>query len=136
MSHVIPFIISLIAMLGLDALWLGWMLHRFYVPQLGHLLGESFRIGPAIAFYPLYAFILCHFVVFPELKQPSGYFHVLLQGMLFGLLAYGTYDLTNQATLKNWPLTVTLVDMLWGAALSAMVGCIAVFFTRYFMNRL
>lgn len=136
MQLVISFIISLLAILALDALWLGLMFKRFYTLQLGHLLGESMRIGPAIAFYLLYAFSLCHFVVIPELKQPSGYFHVLLQGVLFGLLAYGTYDLTNQATLKNWPLTVTLVDMAWGACLSAMVSGIAVMFTRYVLNRL
>ncbi|MCE5318193.1 MAG: DUF2177 family protein [Parachlamydia sp.] len=136
MQFVLSFIFSLLAVLCLDALWLGLMLKRFYVPQMGHLLSESMRIGPAIAFYLLYAFSLCHFVVLPELKQPSSYFHVLLQGALLGLFAYGTYDLTNQVTLKHWPLTVTLVDMVWGASLSAMVSGIAVIFTRYVTNRL
>lgn len=78
----------------------------------------------AISFYLLFIFGLLVFVVTPALKDNS-LLHAVLYGALFGLITYATYDLTNLATLKNWPLTMTLVDLVWGAVLSASVSAIA-----------
>ena len=119
-------------MVMIDALWLSFMLKRFYAPNMGHLLSNSVRLGPAILFYVLYAFALNVFVVEPELKNNMGYLNVLFMGMLFGLVTYGTYDLTNQITLKNWPYMLTIVDMAWGSLLAGMVSVIATYATRYF----
>lgn len=124
--------IILISMILIDGVWLGTMLKVFYEPKIGHLLAHSMSFLPAIIFYVLYAAALNVFVVLPALRNNTGYFHVLLLGLLFGLVTYGTYDLTNQATLKGWPWMLTLVDMAWGSFMAAMVSLIATLATRYF----
>lgn len=116
----------------IDAIWLGMMLKPFYTLHLHHLLSNSISIPPAVIFYLLYAFALNIFVVFPALKEGTGYFNLLFLGCLFGMVTYGTYDLTNQATLKNWPWILTFVDMAWGGCLTGTVSIIATFTTRYF----
>ncbi len=119
-------------MIVIDALWLGLMLSRFYAPNIGHLLKDSMSLAPAVIFYILYAIALNVFVVIPALKNHTGYLDLFLLGLLFGLVTYGTYDLTNQVTLKNWPWKLTLVDMSWGSFLTGLVSLISTFVTRYF----
>jgi uncharacterized membrane protein len=108
-----------IAMLALDAVWLSTMAERLYRPQLGALLAHEFRVGPAIAFYALYLFGIVYFAAAPALKE-GGWSKAALNGALLGLVAYGTYDLTNQATLIHWPVMVTMLDLVWGALLTAV----------------
>ena len=107
-----------LAMLALDSIWLTTMASRLYRPQLGDLLLDEFRAGPAVAFYALYLFGVVYFATAPALKD-GGWRKAALNGALLGLVAYGTYDLTNQATLVHWPVTVTVVDLLWGAFLTS-----------------
>lgn len=126
------FFTILISMILIDGIWLGTMLKPLYVPKIGHLFAHSMSFLPAVFFYLLYAAALNIFVVLPALKNDSGYFHILLLGLLFGMVTYGTYDLTNQATLKNWPWMLTAIDMAWGSVLAAMVSLIATFGSRYF----
>lgn len=130
--NLFSFFIIMISMIFLDGLWLGIMFPRFYAHNIGHLLTESMAILPAVIFYILFAIALNIFVVTPALKNNTGYFDLLWLGLLFGMVTYGTYDLTNQATLKNWPWTVTLVDIAWGGCLTAAVSLISTFLTRYF----
>lgn len=109
----------------LDALWLRWAGPNLYRPALGELLAGSFRLAPAIAFYLLYIAAIVWFAV------RAGHAHggvgtAMLNGALLGAICYATYDLTNQATMKVWPVHVTLVDIAWGAfatAVAAGVGC-------------
>jgi uncharacterized membrane protein len=108
-----------VGMLALDAIWLSTMAERLYRPQLGALLAEEFRAGPAVAFYAIYLFGVVYFSVAPALKI-GGWRKAALNGALLGLVAYGTYDLTNQATLRNWPVLVTMLDLVWGAFLTAV----------------
>lgn len=131
-STFFSFFVIIISMILIDGLWLALMLKRFYVPNIGHLLSDSMAIWPAIIFYILYGIALNVFVVLPALKNNTGYFDLLLLGLLFGMVTYGTYDLTNQVTLKNWPWTVTLVDISWGSCLTATVSLISTYLTRYF----
>lgn len=134
-STFFPILISIISMILIDALWLGFMLKRLYVPNIGHLLSDSrasMAIWPAIIFYILYGIGLNVFVVLPALKNNSGYMEILLLGILFGMVTYGTYDLTNQATLKNWPWLLTVVDIAWGSFLTGTVSLISTYMTRYF----
>ncbi len=126
------FLIVMISMTLMDGLWLGIMIKRFYLPNVGHLFRDSMAIWPAIIFYILYGIALSVFVVLPALKNSTGYFEVLLLGILFGMVCYGTYDLTNQATLKNWPWVVTIVDIAWGGCLTGAVSLISTFTMRYF----
>lgn len=108
-------------MLALDVIWLSTMAERFYRPQLGTLLADDFRAGPALAFYALYLFGVVWFAVAPALRE-GDWRKAALNGALFGLVAYGTYDLTNQATLRHWPALVTGVDLLWGAFLTGVAA--------------
>jgi len=119
-------------MIVIDGLWLTLMLKRFYVPNIGHLLNDLMAIWPAVIFYILYGIALNVFVVLPALKNNTGYLELLLLGLLFGMVTYGTYDLTNQVTLKNWPWIVTVVDIAWGSCLAGAVSLISTFVTRYF----
>jgi uncharacterized membrane protein len=119
-------------MILIDGLWLVFMLKRFYAPNLGHLLNDSVAILPAVIFYLLFALALNVFVVLPALKNNTRTIELLFLGLLFGMVTYGTYDLTNQVTLKNWPWIVTVVDIAWGSTLAAALSFISTFVTRYF----
>ncbi len=119
-------------MVLIDGLWLGLMLNRFYVPNIGQLLSDSMSILPVLIFYLLFAIALNVFVVIPALKNNTGYLDLFLLGLLFGMVTYGTYDLTNQATLKNWPWVLTVVDMTWGSFLVGVVSLISTYLTRKF----
>ena len=119
MSFVLAYGGAAVGMLALDAIWLSTMAQRIYRPQLGALLAEEFRAGPALAFYALYLFGVVYFASAPALRN-GGWRKAALNGALLGLVAYGTYDLTNQATLHHWPVLVTVVDLTWGAFLTAV----------------
>lgn len=104
----------------IDMLWLGLVARNFYHTQLGHLLGDV-NWTAAIIFYLIFLVGLTFFAIYPA--TASGTIKTaLLLGALFGFFTYATYDLTNLATLKDWPLSVTLVDMAWGAVLGASVS--------------
>jgi len=116
----------LLPLLGLDALWLGLVAKNFYRKYLGYLMAEKFLLWPAAIFYLLYAFGLLVFALLPALQERSVW-GAVWRGALLGLIAYGTYDLTNQATMAKWPLIVTVVDLAWGALVSAIV-CAAAYY--------
>lgn len=129
---LISFVSILISMLIIDGCWLALMVKRFYVPNIGHLMGDSPKFGPAVWFYLIYACAVSIFVVMPAMQSHTSLVFVFLMGSLFGLAAYGTYDLTNQATLKNWPVLLTIVDIIWGSFLTGTVSLIAVLAAKFF----
>ena len=110
------------SMLVMDIIWLSIMAKKLYRPQLGDMIAEKFRLFPAILFYVVYVFGLTYFISLPAVLQMS-LSQALINGGLFGAVAYSTYDLTNYATLKKWSLIVTVVDITWGVALSAIASC-------------
>jgi uncharacterized membrane protein len=121
----IAYLASAIVFLVLDAAWLTTMADRLYRPALGRLLLDRFELAPAALFYALYVIGIVVFAVAPGLA--SGRWTTSLGlGALLGLIAYATYDLTNQATLRDWPWRVTLADLGWGTlvtAVAAAAGC-------------
>jgi len=117
---------TVLAMLVLDGLWLGLVARGFYRRHLGFLMTDQVNWAAALAFYVLYAIGLTVFVVLPGVDSGS-VVAAVWRGALFGLVAYATYDLTNQATVRSWPTIVTAVDLGWGTLLSAAVGGIATF---------
>lgn len=118
------YLAALAAFLVIDMAWLGVVARTFYRQQLGALMSPSVNWAAAILFYLLFIAGLLAFVVVPGLKV--GALHqALLAGAFFGLVTYATYDLTNLATLRNWPWAMTVVDMLWGMALSSAVTWIS-----------
>ena len=117
-TWIVAYVAAAAAMLALDALWLSTMVGRLYKPTIGDMMAPSPNLGAAVAFYLIYVAGIVAFGVAPGLA--AGRWQAsLLWGAAFGLVAYGTYDLTNQATLRNWSTTLTLADMAWGAFLSA-----------------
>ena len=115
----------------IDMLWIGFIAKDFYAKQIGYLLGPV-NWSAAIIFYLLYIVAIIVFAVAPALAQKS-FVTALTLGAFFGFIAYATYDLTNLATLKNWPLSVTLVDMLWGTVLTGAVASISYFIASKFI---
>ncbi|MBA4805701.1 MAG: DUF2177 family protein [Brevundimonas sp.] len=116
---------TLVALLGsgvvmgaLDALWLTLMGPRLYRPAIGELLAPRPDMRAAIAFYIIYVLGIVFLAVTPALREGSA-LRALAMGAALGFVAYATYDLTNQATLRGWPLHLTLVDVAWGTVLTA-----------------
>jgi uncharacterized membrane protein len=120
------YLISFISFLAIDMVWLVLVAKNFYSKTLGFLMSPNVNWFAAILFYLLFIVGIVIFVVMPSLKQQS-WLQALLLGALFGLITYATYDLTNLATIKNWPLIVTVVDMIWGTTLSASISLISYF---------
>lgn len=124
-QFAVAYAATAVIFLTLDAIWLGTMAERLYRPAIGHLMRERFAIGPAVLFYLIYVAGIVVFAIAPALAERR-WQAALAMGALLGLLAYATYDLTNQATLKNWPWRVTLADLCWGGfvtAVSAAAAC-------------
>lgn len=116
---VIAYAIAAVVFLALDAVWLTLMASRLYRPAIGHLMAEQPAMAPAALFYLLYVAGIVFFAVAPALDGKRGWLAALGTGALLGLLAYATYDLTNQATLRGWPWHVTAIDLVWGACVTA-----------------
>lgn len=109
------------SMLLMDIIWLSVMSKKLYRPYLGDMIAEKFRLVPAVIFYLIYVLGLVYFVSLPAARQMS-FSDSIIDGGLFGAIAYSTYDLTNFATLRKWSLMVTLVDIGWGIALSSIAS--------------
>jgi uncharacterized membrane protein len=118
-----------IAFLAIDMVWLTVVAREFYRKQLA-FLHVQFNLWAAFAFYLLFVAGLLVFVVVPALEDGS-LRKALLLGAFFGLVTYATYDLTNYATVKDWPWMLTLVDMTWGAVLATAVSCIGFLIGRW-----
>ncbi|MFY9701072.1 MAG: DUF2177 family protein [Terriglobales bacterium] len=113
--------IALPIFFALDMVWLGLAAKNFYAKHIGFLMKTNVNWAAAILFYLLFIAGLVVFVVTPAIEKGS-WARALLFGALFGLITYATYDLTNLATLKNWSLAVTVVDLIWGTVLAASVS--------------
>ncbi|MBC7981840.1 DUF2177 family protein [Candidatus Parcubacteria bacterium] len=125
------YLIALPIFLILDGLWLGLIAKSFYAKQIGFLFKSDINWIAALVFYLMFVAALILFVIHPALEKGS-LTHALLFGALFGLITYATYDLTNLATLKNWPILVTLVDLVWGSFVTAAVSSITfLIFTKF-----
>ena len=130
---IISYLSAFVAMLPLDAFWLYFANSRVYKPRIGHLLASQPDFLAAGIFYLLYILGCVVFVIAPALRADSSFLSVLWHGALFGLVAYATFDLTSQALLRDWPWQVTLIDLLWGALLTAIVCSVSFFVSRYFL---
>jgi uncharacterized membrane protein len=118
----IGYFAALAALAVLDALWLGVVGRDFYKARLGQLLRDQPNWPVAILFYLIHA---AGIVAFPVALSAS-WLSAILYGALFGVVVYAAYDLTNLATLRGWPMAVSLVDLIWGAMVTA-AACVAAF---------
>lgn len=131
MAYIAAYVASLIVFGALDALWLTTMTSRLYRPALGEILLDNLRIAPALVFYFLYPIGLVVFAAMPAVRSGSAG-TALAYGALFGLLAYATYDLTNYATLRNWTLQLTVIDLIYGTVVAALTSLAAYHAARWF----
>jgi uncharacterized membrane protein len=115
------FIIALPAFLLIDMVWLVLVARKFYNEKLGFLMRPDVNFIAAFIFYLIFIGGLISFVIAPAVEKHS-WTHALLYGIFFGLVTYATYDLTNLATIKHWPLLVTIIDLIWGMVLSGSVS--------------
>ncbi|MFA7286231.1 MAG: DUF2177 family protein [Patescibacteria group bacterium] len=129
--NFIVYLLSLASLIIVDATWLRVMAPRFYAPRLGSLMRHSPDWIAAGFFYILYALGVAVFVIQPALHYGWSFPKIALLGGLFGLVAYATYDLTNQATVQGWPVIVTVVDLIWGAVLTVLVSVCVVGLSRW-----
>ena len=134
MRPAVAFLSAAVAFGILDFLWLSNAAPILYRPAIGEIMADEVRWGPALAFYGLYLLGVTALVVLPALKD-GGARRALWSGALFGLVAYATYDLTNQATLRVWPTHLTLIDLAWGTFATATASVIAVVVTRRIARR-
>jgi uncharacterized membrane protein len=126
MNVLFAYIITLIPLTILDALWILVFAKKFYAEHMGFLFSKSINLAPVAFFYPLYALGILFLVVLPAVSSTS-LLEVLWRGALLGLVAYGAYDLTNHATITGWPISMTLVDMAWGMIVTMLTSVIAYF---------
>lgn len=122
-QYALAYAVTMVTFLGIDALWLTMASERLYKPHLSRLLADQFSLAPAALFYLVYVAGILIFAVSPALK--SGHWTTAaILGAAFGFCAYATYDLTNQATLRDWPVLITVVDLIWGTALTATAATV------------
>lgn len=112
------YLVTVVVFFLVDIIWLGVISKNLYKEYLGHLMAPKVNWPAALVFYLLFIAGLLFFVIDPALVKSSLWYAVAAGGF-FGLITYGTYDLTNLATLKDWPLTITLIDLAWGTFLNA-----------------
>lgn len=120
-TYIYLYLATLPIFLILDFIWIGLIARSFYVEQLGYLMRTPILWGVAFSFYALFLIGLLYFAVIPALTDGT-VVKAAINGALFGFFAYAAYDLTNQATIKDWPAIVTMVDMTWGAVLCGAVA--------------
>lgn len=130
-TYGIAYVATGVVFLAIDAVWLTLAAQRLYRPLMGDMLLEGFRLVPAMLFYLIYIAGIVVFAIAPALASER-WTTAALHGAFLGLFAYATYDLTNQATLRNWPLAVTVADLCWGTFLTASAATIGFLITRAF----
>ncbi|QRM57543.1 DUF2177 family protein [Sinorhizobium sp. BG8] len=123
MIYAVSYVATAIVFFGIDFVWLSKVAPEFYKSRIGDLLLDEPNFAAAGLFYLFYVAGIVYFVVAPALHG-GNWMNAMVGGALLGLIAYGTYDMTNLATLKNWSLTVSLVDMLWGAMLTSLAATV------------
>ena len=120
-SILISYLLTFVVFLMVDMLWLGVIAKNTYQKYLGGFLADNVNWTAAVIFYLIFVVGISIFAIYPAVNKGS-VFNAILMGALFGFFTYATYDLTNLATLKGWPLKIVFIDILWGSTLSAIVS--------------
>jgi uncharacterized membrane protein len=120
-KYLSAYLATAVVMIAVDLLWLGVIAKPLYQQGLGHLMAERPNLIAAAAFYVVYVLGLLVFTIVPQAADP-GWLKTAAAAAMFGFVAYATYDLSNLATLRGWPIGLSLIDMAWGAVLSAVAA--------------
>jgi uncharacterized membrane protein len=111
------YIATFVIFMGIDMVWLGIISKKLYAEKLGYLMTGKVNWLAAVLFYLIFIAGLLFFVILPAVQRGS-WSYAILAGAFFGFVAYSTYDLTNLATIKDWPLLITVIDLIWGSFIS------------------
>lgn len=130
MTLVVLYIATAVVFLALDYVGLTYLIRPTFEKDIGHLLLENFRIGPALIFYAFYAGVLLWFVSWPAITEDKSLLWVLGNAALIGALGYGTYEFTSLAVMKDWTWTMVATDFTWGICLTATAATAGVWITR------
>lgn len=117
-KFILIWLICTVIFLIIDLVWLGMIAKPFYQRGIGHLMAENFRMGAAALFYAVYVVGVVYFAVWGAADWKAA----ALNGALFGFFCYATYDMTNYATLRDWPLSMAVVDIAWGTVLTGLTA--------------
>ena len=128
---LLSYLLTTIVFFAIDLVWLGLVAKGLYQKYLGNFLAEQVNWTAAVIFYLLFIVGIFLFAILPAVEK-NALSHAIIYGALFGFFTYATYDLTNLATLKDWPVTIVFIDVAWGAFLSGSVATAGFFITRYF----
>lgn len=133
MNNIKIYIITFVVFFLVDIVWLGFISKSLYSKYLGHLMAPNVNWTAALVFYFLFIAGLVFFVINPSIEKQS-VLYAIIAGGFFGLIAYGTYDLTNLATIKDWPLNITIIDLIWGTFLNATTSGITYMIVQKFLK--
>ena len=126
MQFLKVYALTLVIFFLVDIVWLGVISKKLYKEYLGHLMAPNVNWAAALVFYFLFIAGLVFFVIMPAIEKGDLMYSITV-GAFFGLITYGTYDLTNLATLRDWPLNITIIDLIWGTFLNAATSGITYF---------
>jgi len=127
---LLAYFFTSVVFFAIDIVWLGVIAKNFYAKNLEGFLSDQVNWGAALIFYFIFIAGISFFAIYPAVEKNSLQL-AILYGVLFGFFTYSTYDLTNYATLKDWPVKVVLVDIAWGSVLSGLVSLSGFFIVRY-----
>ncbi len=131
MTLIVLYLSTFVIFMGLDYLGLSYLIKPTFERDIGPLLLDQFRIGPALMFYAFYIAVLLWFVSWPAMTEDKSLLWVLGNAALIGALGYGTYEFTSLAVMKDWTWTMTLTDFTWGTCLTAVAATGGVWIARF-----
>ncbi len=130
MENIKIYFLALVFFTIIDYIWLAFISRKMYQKEIGHLLAKKANYLAAIIFYLIYLIALLYFVIDPAINQKN--LGLLIESAsIFGFITYATYDLTNLASLKSWPIKITIIDILWGTFISLSVSYLT--YQAYFL---
>jgi uncharacterized membrane protein len=127
---IISYLLTTVVFFAIDMTWLGFIAKNLYRKYLGSFLSDTVNWTAAIIFYLLFIVGIFYFAILPAVEKNS-LAKAILSGALFGFFTYATYDLTNLATLKNWPLPIVFIDIAWGAVLTGLVSTAGYYIVKW-----
>ena len=131
MQFIKHYLVALVVFTLIDLVWLLFISRKLYQEKIGHLMAEKVNLPAAAIFYLLFIAAMVFFVINPALEKQS-ILYALGAGAFFGLVTYATYDLTNLATVKDWPILITVIDLAWGSAVSGVTALLSFLIIRRF----
>ena len=127
---IVSYLLTTLVFFAIDMVWLGFIAKNLYRKYLGDFLSDAINWKAAIIFYLIFIVGIFIFAIMPAVEKNS-ITKAIIYGAMFGFFTYATYDLTNLATLKNWPLQIVFIDMAWGALLTALVSTAGFYIVKW-----